>query len=224
MSAIGEQSELLEFTWLGDACLEIRFPSADISPALFRALAAAATELRERKTCDGSTSSYGTIGAYWKHSCTVPARVEAEVRAVVEPYAQIAESRQTDALSEPPLHEIPVHYDGPDLRRVADHAGLTTHDVIALHSGPQYTIAAIGFLPYFGYLWGLDSRIHTPRLDSPRTAVPAGAVGIGADQTGIYPSSSPGGWNLIGQVESRTVEKICQSLRNGDRVQFIIQS
>ena len=89
---------------------------------------------------------------------------------------------------------IPVCYGGsfgPDIETVAQHAGLTVEEVIALHTGRDYLIDMLGFLPGFAYLGGLDERLHTPRLATPRTVIEAGSVGIGGAQTGIYPLPSP---------------------------------
>lgn len=80
------------------------------------------------------------------------------------------------------------------------HAGLSEKEVVALHSGQPYRIYMLGFLPGFPYLGGLNERLHTPRLSTPRTKIPAGSVGIGGKQTGIYPMESPGGWQLIGRT------------------------
>ena len=99
--------------------------------------------------------------------------------------------------------EIPVCYGGAygeDLPFVARHAGMTEREVVALHSGQPYRIYMLGFLPGFPYLGGLDERLHTPRLSTPRTRIPAGSVGIGGKQTGVYPMESPGGWQLIGRT------------------------
>lgn len=104
------------------------------------------------------------------------------------------------------LVEIPVCYGGtmgPDIGTVARHAGLSIQDVISLHTGREYRIYMLGFLPGFPYLGGLDERLYTPRLDTPRTSIPAGSVGIGGEQTGIYPIASPGGWQLIGRTPMR---------------------
>lgn len=101
---------------------------------------------------------------------------------------------------------IPVCYGGeygPDLGTVAQHAGLSPDEVVALHSGRDYLIDMLGFLPGFAYLGGLDGRLHTPRLAEPRTSIPAGSVGIGGAQTGIYPLASPGGWQIIGRSPVR---------------------
>ncbi|MFU0826738.1 MAG: Sensor histidine kinase inhibitor, KipI family [Lachnoclostridium sp.] len=122
--------------------------------------------------------------------------------------------------------EIPVCYGGQygeDLAFVAEYAGMSKEEVIRIHSGRDYRIYMLGFLPGFPYLGGMDSRLTTPRLPNPRTLIPAGSVGIGGEQTGIYPVASPGGWRLIG----RTPLKLYDSEREkttlyqaGDYIRF----
>ena len=82
---------------------------------------------------------------------------------------------------------------GPDLRDMEKHTGLDRDEIIAIHSSVDYRIYMMGFLPGFVYLGGLDSRIEMPRLSTPRVKIPAGAVGIGGNQTGVYPVASQGG-------------------------------
>lgn len=102
--------------------------------------------------------------------------------------------------------ELPVCYHsslGPDLDYVARVNRLTPEKVVEIHTSPVYPIYMIGFTPGFPYLGGLSEKIHTPRLSTPRTCVPAGSVGIANNQTGIYPIDSPGGWQIIGQCPIR---------------------
>ncbi len=123
--------------------------------------------------------------------------------------------------------KIPVCYCeqfGEDLAFVAKHAGMSTDEVIRLHSGTDYLIYMLGFLPGFAYLGGLDKRLVTPRLESPRTLIPQGSVGIGGEQTGIYPIASPGGWQLIGRTPVRPYDAKRQPpiLYNaGDYIRFV---
>lgn len=128
----------------------------------------------------------------------------------------------------PPAHtvEIPVYYGdelGPDLEDVASQHGLTPDDVVRIHSDGEYLVYMVGFMPGFAYMGGLDERIATPRRSSPRTEVPAGTVGIGGNQTGVYPLPSPGGWNLIGRTPIRMFRPEHDPptrLIAGDRVRF----
>jgi KipI family sensor histidine kinase inhibitor len=134
-------------------------------------------------------------------------------------------------LAEAPTKEIPVHYDGPDLGRVAEARKLSLDQLVYYHSAPVYKVYALGFAPGFGYLGDLDRRLHTPRLAKPRPRVPPGSVAIGGSHTGVYPLETPGGWNLIGQTTIRLfdpeVEGIEEGnesafhLRPGDRVKFV---
>ncbi len=99
--------------------------------------------------------------------------------------------------------EIPVCYGGeygPDIENVKASAGLDTQEVISLHSKPDYMIYMVGFTPGFPFLGGLAKELFTPRLTTPRIAVPAGSVGIANNQTGMYPIESPGGWQIIGRT------------------------
>lgn len=123
--------------------------------------------------------------------------------------------------------EIPVHYGGPDLERVARQSGLSPEAVIERHHQGRYRVLCLGFAPGFPYLGGLDASLATPRLATPRARVPAGSVAIGGDHTGIYSIPSPGGWNIIGQTSTALfdphtadLEKMF-GLRAGDRVRFV---
>ena len=119
------------------------------------------------------------------------------------------------------LHEIPLRYGG-DLYKIAERLGLTVDEVIRLHSGATYTVAAIGFSPGFPYLIGLPSELRLPRLATPRP-VRAGSVAITGDQAGIYPFDSQGGWHVIGQTAVRLFDSQKNQaalLSPGDRVKF----
>lgn len=125
--------------------------------------------------------------------------------------------------------DIPVVYGtaaGPDLGEVARHAGLTEKQVVELHASVDYVVWFLGFQPGFPYLGGLPEQLATPRRDEPRLLVPAGSVGIGGTQTGIYPLATPGGWQLIGHTplplfDPHRDEPVL--LRPGDTVRFIPQ-
>ncbi|HEB26375.1 hypothetical protein LCGC14_2164730 [marine sediment metagenome] len=124
------------------------------------------------------------------------------------------------------LVELPVYYSlesGPDLQTLADRASLGVDDVIQLHQAQEYRVYAIGFAPGFAYLGQVDERIAAPRLATPRQKVPRGAVGIADRQTAIYPTASPGGWNLIGLCPQLMFDPNADPsmpVQVGDRVRF----
>ena len=148
----------------------------------------------------------------------------AGLRARLEKLLKLEISGET---SESRIFEIPVCYGGeygPDLQNIADHAGLTPDEVIKIHSAKDYLIYMLGFLPGFSYLGGLDDRIHTPRLANPRIRIPAGSVGIGGSQTGIYPLDSPGGWQLLGMTPVKTYDperEVPILFEAGDYIRFV---
>lgn len=132
-----------------------------------------------------------------------------------------------EAPASPRIVEIPVRYGGAfgeDLDAAAAGLGLTPDTLAARHRAPLYTVAMIGFAPGFPYLSGLDPALALPRLATPRTRVPAGSVGIGGAQTGIYPRERPGGWRLIGRTPLALFDPRRASpslLAPGDRVRFV---
>ena len=123
--------------------------------------------------------------------------------------------------------EIPTVYGGefgPDLGFVASHNHLSEAEVVSIHSGTDYLVYMLGFIPGFTYLGGMDPRIATPRLSSPRTLIPAGSVGIAGEQTGTYPSDSPGGWQIIGRTPVTMYDmskKQAALLQAGDYVRYV---
>lgn len=135
----------------------------------------------------------------------------------------LAEHTGTAEDTEGKLVRIPVHYTGPDLELVAETAGLSTSDTIELHAGAEYQVAFCGFAPGFGYLTGLPAELHQPRLDSPRTRVDQGSVGVAGEFSAVYPRPSPGGWRLIGHTDIALFDPRADDpvlLRPGDRVRF----
>ncbi len=130
------------------------------------------------------------------------------------------------AMPPPQVHEIPVHYGGdygPDLSFVAKHCGLTETEVMARHCAELYTVFTVGFIPGFPYLGTLDESIAVPRLETPRTRIPAGSVGIAQLQTGIHPFESPAGWRIIGRTDVRLFNPAhppYSMMQIGDKVRF----
>jgi KipI family sensor histidine kinase inhibitor len=113
---------------------------------------------------------------------------------------------------------------GPDLDAAAAHAGLSPQAFVARHAAGRYSVAMLGFAPGFPYLLGLDPALAVPRLPTPRTRVEAGSIGIGGDQTGIYPAAGPGGWRIIGRTSQRLFDPARDPpalLAPGDRVRFV---
>ncbi|MCU0868427.1 MAG: 5-oxoprolinase subunit PxpB [Burkholderiales bacterium] len=213
----------------GDAAVTIEF-GRSVHPATNARVRAVAEHLRAHRF-DGVTDIVAAYAAVTLHFD--PWRVMqtrnvddplAAVMALVE--ALIAKAPDVPR-GKPRTHEIPVCYGGEhgeDLERVAEHCGLAPEAVIAQHSAPLYDVYFIGFAPGFPYLGGLPRKLATPRRDAPRARIAAGSVGIGAEQTGVYPVESPGGWNLIGRTPLALfdpVEAPSSLLRPGDHVRFV---
>ena len=132
----------------------------------------------------------------------------------------------TTASASPRTVEIPTRYDGPDLADTARVSGLTTDELVRLHSAREYVAFFLGFLPGFAYCGSLDPRIVAPRLERPRERVRAGSVAVADGQTGIYPFDSPGGWRIIGSTRlvmfdaGRVPAALIQP---GDHVRFVAE-
>ena len=187
------------------------------------------------------------IADRWDLGPAVPAYASVVVSfdpEVIEP--EIAERRMHDLLAPGPtfaarprgapgdadaqsvtlsrIVEIPTRYDGADLADVAQRSGLSVGELVAMHSGREYTAIFLGFLPGFAYCGRLDPRIVAPRLSRPREKVPAGAVAVADGQTAVYPFASPGGWRLIGSTDVPMFDPKSAEpsrLRAGDRVRFV---
>ena len=140
--------------------------------------------------------TYRSILVYFDPLRISKPELEAKIRAL--------ENHLGEVVAEVPrVVEVPTVYGGgygPDLKYVASHCGLSIEEVVRIHSGTDYLIYMMGFTPGFTYLGGMSEKIVTPRLQTPRGVVPAGSVGIAEQQTGVYPTESPGGWQLIGRT------------------------
>ncbi len=122
---------------------------------------------------------------------------------LTEKFEALRGKMETIQIPPPMVVEIPVFYGGetgPDLEAVARHNGISPEEVVQIHASGEYLIYMLGFIAGFPYLGGMDPRIATPRLESPRVRIEGGSVGIAGEQTGVYPVASPGGWQLIGRT------------------------
>ena len=148
-----------------------------------------------------------------------------DICRILEPTLQ--ESVMDSANELVTIVEIPTVYGGefgPDLGFVASYNHLSEAEVVSIHSGTDYLVYMLGFIPGFTYLGGMDPRIATPRLSSPRTLIPAGSVCIAGEQTGTYPSDSPGGWQIIGRTPVTMYDmskKQAALLQAGDYVRYV---
>ncbi|MCF3185168.1 allophanate hydrolase subunit 1 [Streptomyces polychromogenes] len=145
----------------------------------------------------------GELGAVRE---VVPAARTVLLDGVREPGAMAARIARWEvpplAEAEGPLVTVPVRYDGPDLAEVARAWGVAEGEVAGLVGGIEFRVAFCGFAPGFGYLTGLPERLWLPRRATPRTAVPAGSLALAGEYAGVYPRSSPGGWQLIGSTDT----------------------
>ena len=175
--------------------------------------------------------AYTTVGMFFD-----PVKVVAAGAKATEVFDWLAERIRVelshhprgrgDARSTAQLVEVPVCYDpefGVDLDVVARHAQISASEVVDLHSKTEYRVSCVGFTPGFPFLSGMPGKLATPRRATPRKEIPAGSVGIGGAQTGVYPMRSPGGWNLIGRTPLRLFDPQKNPpvlLQAGDRVRF----
>ncbi|MER6305721.1 5-oxoprolinase subunit PxpB [Streptomyces sp. NPDC001657] len=172
-----------------------------------------------RRAADGTLPPVGEI---------VPAARTVFLDGLADPRGLIAELATWDVPPRPaddrPAVEIPVRYDGPDLADVAALWDTTPEEVVRRHSGTTFHVAFCGFAPGFGYLTGLPEPLHVPRRDTPRTKVPVGSVALAGPYTGVYPRSSPGGWQLIGTTDAVLWDprrEPAALLTPGTRVRFV---
>lgn len=166
--------------------------------------------------------AYCTVGVHFDPLTTDMVALETTVTAE----ASAAEGHAAEDLATRVV-EIPVRYggtNGPDLESLAAWAGCSPQEVIERHAAREYRVYMLGFVPGFAYLGKVDSRIAAPRHPTPRQRVIVGSVGIAGEQTGVYPSPTPGGWQIIGRTDvtmfdlSRTPSAL---LSAGNRVRFV---
>jgi len=207
-------------TMTGDAAITVDFPPR-IDPDLNAQVVTLANYLRDRRQVGvlDVVPSYAALTVYID-----PRR--ADVNRLWTILERGAERSAADDESPPREHIVPVQYGGavgPDLGAVAAFAQCSPEEVVRRHSSRTYRVYLIGFLPGFPYLGLVDDRIAMPRRETPRVAVPGGSIGIAGVQTGIYPTTAPGGWHLVGRttlsVFELTREPPCL-FRPGDTVRF----
>ncbi len=204
----------------GDTALVVEFGDA-ISPEVNRKVRSLsdALELRSVTGVFDFLPTYRSVLVYYDPLEITAAELQDGIEGLLQDADEISIASRR-------VVHIPTLYGGKmgvDIGFVAQHAGIDEQEVVRIHSGTDYLVYMMGFSPGFAYLGGLDERLATPRLESPRTEIPAGAVGIAESQTGVYPMVSPGGWQLIG----RTPLKLFDSQREppvllnaGDYVRF----
>jgi inhibitor of KinA len=205
----------------GDAAIVVEFEER-IDPAISTRCAAAARAIAAGHIpgVREIVPAYRAVTVYFDPLKIDSARLRAAIERVVErlPAEDTQEHRRV---------RIPVCYGGdfgPDLSAVASFAQMTEDDVVRLHSQASYRVMMLGFTPGFAYMGIVDSRIAAPRLPTPRQRVPRGSVGIAKEQTGVYPSETPGGWQIIGRTPLRPFDLSRSDpflLRAGDDVEFV---
>ena len=204
----------------GDAALRVEFPDR-IDPAISDRAVALANALRGE--CGDEVRDvvigYSTVTVYFD-----PLHVDAGI--LERHLTRLAHAEHTAGGSAGALVDVPVCYggeEGPDLAGVAESAGITEPEAVALHSNVTYRVYVVGFVPGFAYMATVDPRLALPRRATPRTRVPAGSVAIAAGQTGIYPCETPGGWHVIGRTPLKPYDPARSqpfAFQPGDRVRF----
>ncbi|UTA47833.1 5-oxoprolinase subunit PxpB [Simiduia sp. 21SJ11W-1] len=195
-------------------------PDAGIDDQAASAVAACASALRAAAPCwlVDMVPSYGSLLVTYNPLEADPLTVRATLKRCAQGEATAGRVSQ--------LVRLPVYYApeaGPDLEALAERAKLSVAEVVSIHTETLYRVYAIGFAPGFAYLGEVDERIAAPRLATPRTKVPKGAVAIADRQTAVYPAPSPGGWNLIGRCPTPMFDPKAEPtmpVQSGDQVQF----
>jgi inhibitor of KinA len=206
-----------QITAAGDRALLVTLGTS-IEPELLGEVLALDDALQARRPIGllSTVAAYASLLCRFDPQVTDAARLEAGIRAL--------EGRLDASIPSGAVVDIPTHYDGPDLADVALKTNMKLTDVVDFHGGREYLVYCVGFAPGFSYCGSLPEELSVPRLASPRTRVPAGSVGIGGRQTGIYAVESPGGWNLIGRTTLRLFDPTADPparFKAGDRLRFV---
>ncbi|TCC97420.1 5-oxoprolinase subunit PxpB [Pedobacter psychroterrae] len=207
---------------LGDSAIVIQFAD-EISIPINQKIRAIG-EFLDEYTFEGFVEyvpAFSSITIYYQPSLISFQELETMVQEMMEDLPEATTGSQSAAI------EIPVVYGGewgPDLEFVAQHNKLSIEEIIHIHSSTEYLVYMIGFAPGFPYLGGMDSRIATPRKETPTSSISAGSVGIAGMQTGVYPIETPGGWQIIGRTTIDLFDKESDTpvlLKAGDRIRFV---
>ena len=211
----------IKFLTAGDSAIVMEF--GDTIEKEINARIAAVVESLKKKNIDGILdilSTYRSILINYDP-------VKISYGEMVDTLKGLSKANSGEQSDEVRLIEIPTLYGGeygPDIDFVAENAKLSKEEVIKIHSGTDYLVYMMGFMPGFTYLGGLDERIATPRLKSPRLKIEPGSVGIAANQTGMYPLESPGGWQLIGRTPLKLFDDTKEPpvfIQAGDYIRYV---
>ena len=209
----GGRNRFGEIVACGDDLLSVDVAETPVAQRLADALEASGDWLEAVAGLESVVVQFDAVEMDWR---AAEERLKEALEADIEP---------VDAEAE--LVEIPVVYGGehgPDLEAVCERQGLTVDEVIALHTGSEYTVELVGFTPGFVFIGGLDERLDVPRLEQPRQRLDAGSVGIAGSRTGVYALAVPGGWHIIGRTPMRlfgAYDEPPNRLTAGMRVRFV---